>query len=96
MSCTVQLSFSKASPSLTDTSFAQVITLAGSGASTTFTWTQSIPLSVWTIPHNLDKFPSASIVDNLGNLVYSDVIYVDRNIIQVIHGAPFSGCAYLN
>lgn len=67
-----------------------------SDASTTFPWTQSIPLSVWTIPHNLNKFPSVAVVDTLGNLVYSDVSYVDSNTVQVTYGSAFAGKAYLN
>lgn len=65
----------------------------GSGA--TFEWTQSIPLAVWTIPHNMDKYPSVSVV--IGNeVVLSDVTYVDRDIVQVTHGSPFSGKVYCN
>jgi len=66
------------------------------GISSTFTWTQSIPLNVWTIPHNLNKFPSITVVDTLGNVVYSDVSYVDSNTVQVFYGSAFAGKAYLN
>ena len=61
-----------------------------------FTWTQTIALSVWTIPHNLNKFPSVSVVDNLGNVIYPDVSYVDSNTVQITHGSAFAGKAYLN
>lgn len=103
MSGVIQLSFTKSSPSINlvpaatqevTLPFAQVITV--NEAATTFTWTQSIPLSVWTIPHNLNKFPSISVVDNLGNLIYPDVSYVDSNTVQITHGSAFAGLAYLN
>lgn len=61
-----------------------------------FTWNQTTPLVVWTIPHNLNKYPSVSVVDNLGNVVYSDVSYVDSNTVQVTYGSAFAGKAYLN
>lgn len=69
---------------------------SGAGASSTFVWPQSIPLSTWTIPHNLDRFPSVTVVDGLGNQVIPDVSYVSSDIIQVTHGIPFAGVAYLN
>jgi len=103
MSGVIQLSFTKSSPSIAlspaatqevTLPFAQVITVTESA--TTFTWTQSIALSVWTIPHNLNKFPSVTVVDNLGNLIYPDVSYVDSNTVQITHGSAFAGKAYLN
>lgn len=103
MSGVIQLSFTKSSPSINlnpaatqevSLPFAQVITVTESA--TTFTWTQSIPLSVWTIPHNLNKFPCVAVVDTLGNVIYPDVSYVDSNIVQITHGSAFAGKAYLN
>jgi len=68
----------------------------GGGSVQSFTWTQNIALAVWTIPHNLDKFPSVTVVDTLGNLIYPDVSYVDSNTVQITHGSAFAGKAYLN
>lgn len=67
-----------------------------SGSITTFTWTQSVASSVWTIPHNLNKFPSVTVVDTLNKTVYSDVSYIDSNIVQITNGSAFAGKAYLN
>lgn len=89
-----QFTLKPVSPEPIDISITPAIVVVGS--STTFTWTQSIALSVWTIPHNLNKFPSVSVVDNLGNLIYPDVSYVDSNIVQITHGSAFAGKAYLN
>lgn len=90
-----QFTLKPVTPEPIDISVAPAI-IVTSGASTTFTWTQSIPLSVWTIPHNLNKFPSISVVDNLGNVIYPDVSYVDSNSVQITHGSAFAGKAYLN
>lgn len=89
-----QFTLKPVSPEPIDISITPAIVVAGS--STTFTWTQSIALSVWTIPHNLNKFPSVSVVDNLGNVIYPDISYVDSNIVQITHGSAFAGKAYLN
>lgn len=61
-----------------------------------YEWNQSIELSTWTIPHNLNRHPSVTVVDTTGRKVEPDIQYIDSNIIQVIHGAPYAGKAYLN
>lgn len=68
---------------------------SGTGA-TTFTWNQTIPLTVWTIPHNMSRYPSVTVVDTSGNRVEPDVTYQSNDIVQVVHGAAFAGKAYLN
>lgn len=103
MADTIPITFTNTNPQFTlkpvapepiDISVTPAIIVAG--LSTTFTWTQTIALSVWTIPHNLNKYPSVSVVDNLGNLITPDISYVDSNIVQVTHGSAFAGKAYLN
>lgn len=69
---------------------------SGSGSADTFVWTQSIALAVWTIPHNLGQYPSVTVTDNLGRQVVPDITYISSDIIQVTHGSPFAGVAYLN
>jgi hypothetical protein len=59
-------------------------------------WTQSSPLATWTIPHNLNRYPTVTVVDNLNSKLEVDVTYVDSNIVQIIFGNPFSGKAYIN
>ena len=66
------------------------------GNASTFTWEQTVPLSVWTIPHNLNRYPAITVVDTQGNVVLADMQYVDANIVQVFTDAPFAGKAYLN
>lgn len=61
-----------------------------------FVWTQSIALSTWTIPHNRAGYPSVTVVDTAGRKVEPDVQYIDENIVQVTHGSPFAGKAFLN
>ncbi|MDW3716670.1 MULTISPECIES: hypothetical protein [unclassified Pseudomonas] len=68
----------------------------GAPGGTTFQWDQTIALAVWTVPHNLQRFPSVTVVDHLGNRVEPDVTYIDDNIVQIIHGRPEIGRAYFN
>lgn len=104
MSTPLNLTFTKSSPSFTikppttsplDLSINQVIT-AEAGAGSTYTWTQAIPLEVWTIPHNLGRFPSVTVVDNLNNKIEPDIQYIDNNTVQIINGVALVGKTYLN
>ena len=62
----------------------------------TFTFTQSTASNVWLINHNLDRCPSCTIIDSAGTEVVGDVIYVDKNNIEVRFSSNFKGIAYLN
>jgi len=52
--------------------------------------------ALWTIAHNLGKYPSIVIVDSGGTVIIPDVVYVDLNTITAGFGSPTSGKAYLN
>jgi len=68
----------------------------GTNASTTYTFNQTTPVSVWTVAHNLGRFPSATVVDSANNEVDGDLQYIDSNNLTLTFSAPFSGEAYLN
>lgn len=68
----------------------------GSGSATTYIWNQVVALSTWTVPHNLNRYPSVTVVDGAGRRIESDITYVSSDIVQVTHGAALSGKAYLN
>jgi hypothetical protein len=57
---------------------------------------QMSPSITWNIFHNLGKFPSVSVVDSAGTIVYGDITYIDINNISLSFSAPFAGKAYLN
>lgn len=58
--------------------------------------TQSTPLAVWTITHDLEKKPSVRIEDLAGNDIIAEIDYVDLNTITIVFAIPLSGTAYLN
>lgn len=62
----------------------------------TFTFQQAVASDRWEIQHNLDKFPSATIVDSAGTEVIGDLQYVDSNNIIITFSSSFTGTAYLN
>lgn len=57
---------------------------------------QQTAAAVWTITHNLGRFPSVTVVDSADTQVVGDVDYIDENTLTVSFVAPFSGSAYLN
>lgn len=68
----------------------------GSGSGSTFEYSQSTPSGTWEITHNLNRYPSVTVVDSAGTQVVGDVTYIDRNNLKVVFSAEFSGTAYLN
>ena len=57
---------------------------------------QGIPSIVWTINHNLNKYPSIVSVDSAGSVVMGQISYVDLNNVTITFNASFSGEAYIN
>lgn len=62
----------------------------------TFVFTQAVPSLVWSIQHNLGKFPSVSVVDTGNTTVISQIDYIDNNNLTITNSAQFAGKAYLN
>lgn len=66
------------------------------GSDKTYVYNQNVPSSVWSITHNLDKFPSVTIVDSAGSVVMGEVTYENKNKLKVTFTVEFGGSAYLN
>jgi hypothetical protein len=81
---------------LTTAQQAQARTNIGAINDKTFVYTQSTASASWVIAHNLNKYPSVSIVDSGGNLVMGEVTYTDANNLTITFSASFSGKAFLN
>lgn len=62
----------------------------------TYEHTQAAAAAVWTVAHNLARYPSVTVTDHFGEIIAADVKYLDENIVRVTHGAPVAGFAYLN
>lgn len=62
----------------------------------TVVFNQSIAANVWTINHNLNQFPSVSLVDTLNKNIMADIKYINSNQIIVTFSRPVAGKAYLN
>lgn len=50
----------------------------------------------WTIVHPLQKYPSVTIVDVDGQIVFGEVVYNSLSDITITFSEPFAGKAFLN
>ena len=62
----------------------------------TYIHEQGVASSEWVINHNLNKFPSVTVVDSADNVFHPAIQYIDENnCIAKMNGAT-TGKAYLN
>lgn len=62
----------------------------------TYIHRQDAASDTWNVAHNLNKYPSVSVIDSGDNVVYGDITYIDKNNLQIKFSAAFGGKAYLN
>ena len=61
----------------------------------TFVFTQAVPAVTWTINHNLNEFPTVTLVDGAGRAMIAAYRYVNSNQVIVTFSQPVAGKAYL-
>jgi hypothetical protein len=69
---------------------------AGPPGDVTFTFPQAMAAAIWDVNHNLNRFPSVTVVDSSGRQMEGQVDYIDANNIRLTFSVPFAGDAYLN
>ena len=69
---------------------------AGTGGDLSFVHSQDAAVTVWTITHNLNKYPSVTTIDSAKTTVYGSVNYLDANSLTITFNAAFGGKAILN
>lgn len=62
----------------------------------TFIYEQGVASDTWVIQHNLNKYPSVTIVDSAGSVFYPAVQYDNENQCTVRMNGATTGKAYLN
>jgi hypothetical protein len=66
------------------------------GSDKSYVHIQKTASESWDIVHNLNKYPSITIVDSANNIVVGDIIYKNLNEVNVKFIGVFSGKAFLN
>ena len=64
--------------------------------SETYVFEQGVASDIWEINHNLNKFPSVTLVDTAGTQFQGRVEYIDKNNCTVYMNGATKGRAYLN
>lgn len=57
---------------------------------------QGIASAVWMVQHNLNKYPSVTVVDSAENEIVAEVEYLDKNSVKITMIGASKGRAYLN
>lgn len=68
----------------------------GMGGDLTFHYNQGSSATVWTINHNLGKFPSVQVFTSAGDKIEGDVHHINVDSLTITFTAAFAGDAYLN
>ena len=61
-----------------------------------YVYNQTSASDSWVITHNLNKYPSITIVDSANNIVIGDITYTSLNEVVIKFIGAFSGKAFLN
>ena len=57
---------------------------------------QGLASLVWTVNHNLNRFPSVSPVNSANTIMNPTIDYIDKNTLTLTFLTPVLGKAYLN
>jgi|TARA_B110000503_G_scaffold128722_1_gene200130 hypothetical protein len=61
-----------------------------------FVFSQAAASATWVVQHNLNKFPSCTMVLGTGQQGYGDVTFIDENNLTITFASAESGKAYIN
>ena len=64
--------------------------------SSTYIFEQGVSSDVWVINHNLNKYPSVTLVDSAGTQFEAQIEYNNKNTCTVYMNGATNGYAYLN
>lgn len=57
---------------------------------------QNIAEKTWRVTHNLNKYPTVTVIDSAGNEVICNIEHIDTNNCIISMNAPFKGKAIFN
>jgi len=61
-----------------------------------FEFTKGVPATTWDITHNLNKFPSITVIDTANTTVIGSYEYINKNRVVLSFSTAFAGKAFLN
>lgn len=76
--------------------YAMVATASNATPASVYTHEQGVSSAQWVINHNLNTYPSVTVVDTSGSTIIYDLTYNNSNTITLDFKSAFKGTAYLN
>jgi len=94
---TLQLVFLGGNSSISVDHYYDIVNFTfGSEADKNYVFSQAAAASTWHVSHNLNKFPSCTMVLSTGQQGYGDVVFLDENNLTITFASAESGKAYIN
>jgi hypothetical protein len=90
------LTFVRGNGNLANTKLYYIEASAIGASDKNFVFNQAVPSTTWTVTHNLNKFPSVSVVDTGGTVVIGCYTYDSDNQTTLNFTHAFAGKAYFN
>ena len=73
-----------------------IANIADGGVDRHYTHAQDIETAVWSINHNLGKYPAVHVVDSAGTVVIAEIDQIDTNNLTVTFAYATTGKVYCN
>jgi len=61
-----------------------------------FIFAQQVPSATWQVTHNLNRYPSVTVVDSGDSVVMGEITYLSLDVVRIQFSAAFSGRAFFN
>lgn len=90
------LTFATIQETKTGTATDKAVTPSGLANVISFVYTQGSPSDTWVIPHGLNRYPNAIVIDSAGSVVEGSPFYDSLDVMTISFKGGFSGKAYLN
>jgi len=94
---TLQLAFIAGSGNMFIDNFYDIVNFTfGEGPDKNYVFSQAVAAATWNVQHDLNKFPSCTMVLSTGQQGYGDVTFIDENNLTITFAGATSGKAYIN
>ena len=94
---TLQLAFLAGNGNMFINNYYDIVNFTfGKDTDKNYVFVQGVPATTWTIQHNLEKFPSITVIDSGNTVVIGQYTYINNNNVTLTFSAAFAGKAYLN
>jgi len=68
----------------------------GGGSDKNYVHNQGIASTTWNVVHNLNKYPSVTIVDSSNREVEGNIVHLTLNTLTITFSSGFAGKAFIN